>query len=127
MSRLTIVRNGEAYCNDGTCSNDCNYCSRYDVILQKLAHYEDLEEQGRLIKLPCKVGDTVWGIYTDCNYIGDCRMMRCEECIYGITQICQAEVKSIQYAIDIMERIGKDVFLTKEEAEAKLAELGGKR
>lgn len=28
----------------------------------KLAEYEDLEEQGRLIKLPCKVGDTVWQI-----------------------------------------------------------------
>lgn len=28
----------------------------------KLAEYENLEEQGRLIKLPCKVGDTVWQI-----------------------------------------------------------------
>ena len=26
----------------------------------KLKDYEDLEEQGRLIKLPCKVGDTVY-------------------------------------------------------------------
>ena len=31
-------------------------------VLQKLADYEDLEEQGRLIKLPCKVGDTVYVI-----------------------------------------------------------------
>ena len=29
-------------------------------VLQKLADYEDLEEQGRLIKLPCKVGNTVY-------------------------------------------------------------------
>ena len=29
-------------------------------VLQKLADYEDLEEQGRLIKLPCKIGDIVW-------------------------------------------------------------------
>ena len=28
--------------------------------LRKLKDYEDLEEQGRLIKLPCKVGDTVY-------------------------------------------------------------------
>lgn len=28
----------------------------------KLAHYEDLEEAGRLIELPCKIGDTVYGI-----------------------------------------------------------------
>ena len=28
--------------------------------LRKLKDYEDLEEQGKLIKLPCKVGDTVY-------------------------------------------------------------------
>ena len=33
-------------------------------VLQKLADYEDLEEQGRLIKLPCKVGSTVYAICT---------------------------------------------------------------
>lgn len=27
---------------------------------ERLKEYEDLEEQGRLIKLPCKVGDTVY-------------------------------------------------------------------
>lgn len=27
---------------------------------EKLADYEDLEEQGSLVKLPCKVGDTVY-------------------------------------------------------------------
>ena len=30
--------------------------------LQRLAAYEDMEEQGRLIVLPCKVGDTFWYI-----------------------------------------------------------------
>lgn len=29
-------------------------------VLQKLADYEDLEEQGRLIKLSCTTKDTVW-------------------------------------------------------------------
>lgn len=27
----------------------------------KLQHYEDLKEQGKLIELPCKIGDTVYG------------------------------------------------------------------
>lgn len=35
-------------------------------IHEKLAEYEDLEEQGRLIKLPCKIGD---------NYTGICQEM----------------------------------------------------
>lgn len=30
--------------------------------LRKLKEYEDLEEQGGIIKLPCKVGDTVYVI-----------------------------------------------------------------
>lgn len=29
-------------------------------LAEKLCEYEDLEEQGRLVKLPCKVGDTVY-------------------------------------------------------------------
>ena len=38
-------------CNNPSCRMDIEYC-------EKLAHYEDLEEQGRLIELPCRVGDT---------------------------------------------------------------------
>ena len=30
------------------------------AVLKKLADYEDLEEQGLLVKLPCKVGDIIW-------------------------------------------------------------------
>ena len=30
--------------------------------MEKLADYEDLEEQGVLVILPCKVGDTVYAI-----------------------------------------------------------------
>lgn len=35
------------------------YCSE---ILTKLADYEDLEEQGRLLVLPCKIGDRLYWI-----------------------------------------------------------------
>lgn len=34
-------------------------------VQEKLKHYEDLEEQGRLIELPCKVDDTVYYIDID--------------------------------------------------------------
>lgn len=30
--------------------------------IKKLADYEDLEEQGLLVRLPCKVGDTVYRV-----------------------------------------------------------------
>ena len=31
-----------------------------NLLIQKLGEYEDLEEQGLLIKLPCMIGDTVY-------------------------------------------------------------------
>ena len=34
----------------------------FEVIVKKLAEYEDLEEQGRLIKLPCKPGKNLYDI-----------------------------------------------------------------
>lgn len=36
--------------------------AEYQNVLDKLAHYEDLEEAGMLIELPCKIGDAVYGI-----------------------------------------------------------------
>lgn len=38
---------------------DVDMCQRY-AAFDKLADYEDLEQQGLLVKLPCKVGDTVY-------------------------------------------------------------------
>lgn len=58
----------------------------YVSAAEKLAEYEDLEEQGRLIKLPCKVGDTVWDndFGRPCAYtitafsFGECEEYICE-------------------------------------------------
>lgn len=36
--------------------------------IRKLAEYEDLEEQGKLLKLPCAVGDTVY-VLAECESI----------------------------------------------------------
>lgn len=42
----------------------CNLCfkefNKVTSALNRLAKYEDLEEQGKLLKLPCKVGDRVY-------------------------------------------------------------------
>lgn len=74
-----------------------------NLLIEKLAEYEDLEEQGRLIKLPCKVGDTVWDndFGRPCAYtitafsFGECEEYICEPVTtkkpYSIMQT-QAEV-----------------------------------
>lgn len=43
--------------------------SPYDVskAVDKLGQFEDMEEQGRIVKLPCKVGDTLYRIDVDPN------------------------------------------------------------
>lgn len=91
----------------------------------KLKEYEDLEEQGRLVKLPCKVGDTVYGIS-----MGKFMNLTVNEisifCMKGekiINVKCQSSDEFRNY---VEREFGKTVFLTKSEAEAKLKELRGK-
>lgn len=45
------------------------YQDEYDknTILNRLADYEDAEEQGRLVILPCKEGDTIYKIVKFCE------------------------------------------------------------
>lgn len=79
MSRLTArTQNGHAYLA-GVKPNEQEVNSPYRNTLQcimdcfeRLAHYEDLEEQGRLLVLPCKVGDTVYAIADCADILKDC-------------------------------------------------------
>lgn len=71
----------------------------------KLKDYENLEEQGRLVKLPCKVGDVVYLIQNN-GTIAEC-------------------VADMMFLGVLLEEFGKGWFLTKSEAEAKLKELRG--
>jgi hypothetical protein len=94
--------------------------------LKKLKDYENLEEQGRLIKLPCKVGDTVYAIGFNNN-----KPIIYESVVLSVL-ITEKEiafnVKVDEFEINSQLKqsmFGKTVFLTKSEAEAKLKELGG--
>ena len=80
--------------------------------MNKLAHYEDLEEQGKLIVLPCKVGDTVWKIAT-------------YQDSYDTPPYKTTE--PLKFRMDYYDALGKNLFTTKEEAEAKLTELKGEK
>lgn len=97
----------------------------YDV-MNALAEYEDLEEQGLLVRLPCKVGTEVF-----CYFPGDSHYTKCQ--IKKI-EICQSIFGNICYfAESVAQRgrccryynneFGKFLFLTREEAEKKLEEI----
>lgn len=102
-------------------------CSLYKVclerqIFEKLQHYEDLEEQGRLIELPCKIGDTVYSFSFNIVYpftVNGFEINKYEVEFKG--SYC-GEEKSLEYwSIHFpVSKIGKAVFLTREEAEAAL-------
>ena len=48
------------YCD--SCSQGAGNCETIKNMIKKLADYEDLEEQGLLVRLPCKPGDTMFDI-----------------------------------------------------------------
>ena len=90
-------------------------------VLQKLADYEDLEEQGLLLRLPCKVGDKVFKLkqYNYCP-VGICRKdISCSECRANTT----FGIVEGKFMLKELKEIGKTVFLTKAEAEQKLKEM----
>lgn len=110
---------------------------------QELEQYKKAEEQGRLVMLPCKVGDTVYRICPKCNdkHDGSCQncawlgtggIYGCD--VYGLWSngeyppdkctIVPREVTWNYYA-NMKGRLGKTVFLTCEEAESALKGGGG--
>lgn len=100
---------------------------------ERLKYYEDLEEQGRLLKLPCKVGDVIWDndFGSPCAYtitafsFGECEDYIDEpatnkEIIFYYSNSSGSITGSFAES-----EIRKTVFLTRAEAEAKLKELRG--
>ena len=130
MERLTFEGNfcdiaqclevrGGSFCEDG-------YCSQRKV-WERLKEYEDAEADGRVVVLPCKVGDAVWiadHIRGVCSarvrtfFCGHPSSERGLDSDGGIQMIRTTEC-------DIpFSKFGKTVFLTREEAEKALEAMG---
>ena len=93
----------------------------------KWNEYMELEEQGRLLKLPCKIGDTLWWI-SDEDEDGNDRLCarKCEEPIslVGIDRDGDIVVSVGEPEKNSIDKLGSRwALLTKEEAEAKLKEM----
>lgn len=95
-------------------------------LIDKLAYYEDLEEQGRLVKLPAK--DDTTG-HRECVHIkSTCyhENYKCSEC--PLTELfCDEFYKAIDMCYEEAYASGclAGIELGKTEAEAKLEELRG--
>ena len=130
MERLTkITEIGNAYfpkcfeepcCGMGKCID--NNCNLVNEVYKKLAEYEQLEEQGLLARLPCKVGDIMFRINKGAK-----------NPVIELT-VTQINITRRSYNLEVIDRdcgelmcfkndIGKTVFLTRKEAEKKLEEM----
>ena len=105
-------------------SVDC--AEKYEQVanwLEELKSYKDLEEQGLLVRLPCKVGDTVYDI--DASYPEPCKIKAFSHGCHDLLEFgCEDEITFYYTGCDrpiagafLLSEIGKTVFLTREEAE----------
>lgn len=153
MKRLTIYRDGALEINCENCP-ETKICKRAELtesdclyfLTERLAKYEDMEEQGLLVRLPCKVGDTVYWL----NY----NRSACKTCdlfssFYGVDCMCgkhyelYPEINSVYddkhcpkhfieivkwktdlgWIVEHLNDFGKTIFLTREEAEKALEDV----
>lgn len=90
------------YCDN--CSRGAGDCDTMKDMINKLAELEDLEEQGLLVRLSCKVGTEVYYIL-------------------GIPNKTPCTIDKCVFKLSDVHKIGESLFLTREEAEKKLEEL----
>ena len=130
MSRLTkTYSDGTHGASDSLPCGENSYDYK-NLLINKLGEYEDLEEQCRLVILPCKVVDTLYRVNKGAKkpvimmrvlqlYI---KQLHKDRTVIRIDAINDDDMGESCY---FLENIGKTVFITKSEAEAKLKELRG--
>ena len=133
----------------GHCSTDCSYKQIYDrlaeyediglepekiVFLKNVVddafsdkpefteHIRELlrtEKDGRVVVLPCRVGDRIYRVVDDCTFPGDCGTKRmCKGCEYRNLFIEQTRFRL--YLLTDDGKLRRGYYLTREEAEKAL-------
>ncbi len=104
------INEGAGCCYGDITSEKCDCIDAQTLrALKELKSYRDAEEQGLLLRLSIPIDSEVWGIILRMDdFLGSYRT-----------------VTRMPFKLDMLDKIGKTVFLTKEEAEQKLAETKG--
>ena len=113
----------EHYDNCLKCANQHDLLAEW---LEELKSYKEAEEQGLLMKLPCKVGDTVYRVNAGAKQpiipmtVSEIHFLCYKnERVIRFDAIGKEDMGESCYRL---EDIGRIVFLTHEEAEKKLEE-----
>ena len=103
--------------------NEDGYKGKSKLIefLEELKSYKKAEENGMLIHLPCRVGDTVYALTPFCEICEEAldNEYACEVCSRGNF------ITETKFDYELIPRFGKTVFLTRAEAEQALAKMKG--
>jgi hypothetical protein len=99
----------------------CNGDVSFDYFTSKCDHFKD---KSLLVELPCEVGCEVWFADKDNNSVWDGMLISFSLDASHLWFNCRYKC-GLNYWHTI-EDFGKTVFLTKEDAEAKLKEIEGK-
>jgi hypothetical protein len=125
-----------AYEDTGLTPEDCaskwdmeNECNIRDTeissIKAELDAYHQAEEQGLLVKLPCKIGNTIYDIYESIENRNSPETIEYKAKTIEIGKDKHGIYFVIDNTILRTDDFGKTVFLTKEEAEAALKKGSG--
>ena len=100
--------------------------SGYDYSISRMVELMKADKDGRVLILPCKVGDTVFALLDKkSKYVSECEVKK-----IGLgDNIGFATIVPVGYRQEYgvsLRGFGKTFFLTREEAEKALAELEGK-
>ena len=134
MDRLTKKNDSGGYyypkcfekCNGLGASSKCDNCEITTSVCEKLGKYEDLEEQGLLLRLPCNIGDTIYEVsYENREFVIKEHIVK--EFIYRTYRFPRIEIYcENENGFLVCNNIGKldeCLFLTQAEAEQKLKEM----
>lgn len=90
-----------------------------NTAIKKLSDYEDLEEQGKLLRLPCMAGQKVYLLRNNIKsvVVGEITSISICEFVKGMRVFITDDNRYTDISFDM---IGEIVFFTKEEAESKL-------
>lgn len=134
--------------NNNTHLEPCEMSAHHSrLAIEKLAKYEDAEEQGTIFYYPCKIGDPVYLIDRDENnklrvYEGTWKRVSLiqdkkngsfelrGEISYDIYDFYYDDGRTMKHGMYVGQentRIGERVFLSKEAAEVKLRELQARK
>lgn len=125
MERLTEKKlyNGRVCytkCQYTNCKDRCSDCKIPEEAAKKLKQYEDWEEEGNLLEIPCKIGDLLYvkmqsGRYAEAEVRDYIYFISCGFCVVITSTKGEFNKQSIPFS-----EFGRTIFKTQEEAEAVL-------